>query len=225
MTMHPINALLVVAKRPAPGQTKTRLSPPLTPDEAAMLYDCFLRDTVEIMRRVPQVQPVIAYLPYEEKAFFADLAPDFELIPQTGRDLGERLDHALKTYLEQGYRHVAIMNSDGPTLPPTYIQEAFTALAEGCDVVLGPSDDGGYYLMGVSHPVPRLLREVQMSTPTVLAETLALAREEGLGVHLLPSWYDVDDVATLVRLATELQSTSPDVAPHTRRFQVQKGGW
>jgi rSAM/selenodomain-associated transferase 1 len=225
MTMHPTNALLVVAKRPAPGQTKTRLSPPLTPDEAAMLYDCFLRDTVEIMRRVPQVQPVIAYLPYEERAFFADLAPDFELIPQTGQDLGERLDHALKTYLEQGYRHVAIMNSDGPTLPPTYIQEAFTALAEGCDVVLGPSDDGGYYLIGIRHPAHRLLREVQMSTPTVLAETLALAREEGLRVHLLPSWYDVDDVATLARLVTELQFAAPDVAPHTRRLRAQKGGW
>ena len=116
------NALLVVAKRPAPGQTKTRLTPPLSPEQAAALYECLLRDTLDLIRRVPDVQPVIAFLPDapqdgRARDYFAALAPDFELLPQEGADLGARLDNALSHYLARGYERVAIMNSDGPTLP------------------------------------------------------------------------------------------------------------
>ncbi len=89
------NALIVVAKRPAPGNTKTRLSPPLTPEQASALYECFLHDTLDQMRKVEEVQHVIAYLPLDERDYFHRLAPDFELVPQNGHDLGERLDHAL----------------------------------------------------------------------------------------------------------------------------------
>ena len=102
-----MNALIVVAKRPAAGHTKTRLSPPLSPIEAAALYECFLRDTLALMRRVPDVQPVIAYLPHEAESYFAQLAPEFERFVQTGDDLGARLDHALQHYLTLGYERVA----------------------------------------------------------------------------------------------------------------------
>lgn len=217
----PTNALLVVAKRPASGKTKTRLTPPLSPERAAALYECFLRDTLDLIRRVPDVQPVVAYLPAEAEDYFADLAPDFERILQQGADLGARLDNALTAYLRRGYQHVVIMNSDGPTLPPAHLKAAFAALAGETDVVLGPCDDGGYYLIGVKHPVPRLLREVQMSTPNVTADTLALADEEGIRVELLPVWYDVDDAASLARLAQELAAAPPDVARHTRAFLGQ----
>ncbi len=212
------NALLTVAKRPAPGQTKTRLTPPLSPAQAAALYECFLLDTLDLIRQVPQTQPVIAYLPQEAKPYFTHLAPDFDCILQQGQNLGARLDNALTHYLQLGYPHVAIMNSDGPTLPVDYLTAAFEALAGEADVVLGPSDDGGYYLLGLKRPAPRLLREVQMSTPTVTADTLALAKEEGLRVELLPPWYDVDDADALARLSVELAQTSPDVAPHTQAF-------
>ncbi len=194
------NALLVVAKRPAAGQTKTRLTPPLSPEQAAALYECLLRDTLDLIRRVPDVQPAIAFLPEDAEGYFAALAPDFELFPQEGPDLGARLDNALSHTLSRGYERVAIMNSDGPTLPVASLTAAFEALGNGADVVLGPADDGGYYLIGLKRPAPRLLREVRMSTPTVLADTLALAAEEGLRVALLPIWYDVDDVASLERL-------------------------
>ena len=110
------------------------------------------------------------------------------------------------------------MNSDGPTLPPAYLVEAFARLRDGADVVLGPSDDGGYYLIGLKRPAPRLLREVRMSTPSVLADTLAIAAEEGLTVALLPAWYDVDDAASLGRLAVELRDAPATVAPRTRRW-------
>ena len=105
------NALLVVAKRPAPGRTKTRLSPPLSPEQAAALYECFLKDTLGIMRAVAGVQPAIAYLPQDAAAYFAELAPDFELILQQGPDLGCRLDNALTG--------VIFADNDGDNWPGT----------------------------------------------------------------------------------------------------------
>jgi hypothetical protein len=212
------NALIVVAKRPIPGRTKTRLTPPLSLDQAAALYDCFLRDTLDLIRRVPDVQPVIAYSPDNAREYFAQLAPDFDLVRQQGHDLGARLDNALTHYLHTGCERVAIMNSDGPTLPVDHLIAAFEALSDRTEVVLGPSDDGGYYLIGLRRPAPRLLREVRMSTPFVTADTLALAEEEGLHVALLPAWYDVDDAASLARLVNELIDAPLDVAPHTRTF-------
>ena len=210
------NALLVVAKRPAPGRTKTRLTPPLAPQQSCALYECFLKDTLDLIRKIPSVQPVVAYLPAHEKAYFNNLAPDFELLEQVGSDLGSRLDHALTRYLTQGYERVVIMNSDGPTLPPRYLKMAFETLEGHADVVLGPCDDGGYYLIGLKQPAPRLLSDVRMSTSHVTADTLALAEEMGLGATLLPCWYDVDDVDSLARLIRELHDSPRSLAPHTR---------
>lgn len=214
--------LLVVAKQPAAGQTKTRLCPPLTGETAAALYECFLRDTIEIMRATPAVGRGIVYLPAEATAYFHQLAPDFTLTLQVGADLGERLDHALTVALTQGATAAVIMDSDSPTLPVAYLREAFVHLAEGADVVLGPCDDGGYYLIGLRRPQPRLLREVPMSTPTVLRDTLAIAAELGLCVALLPTWYDVDTGAELQRLRCELATTAADglasPAHYTRAF-------
>ena len=215
------NALIVVAKQPAPGQTKTRLSPPLTPEQASGLYECFLLDTLDQMRQVDEAQYVIAYLPLEARDYFHRFASDFELVPQNGNDLGGRLDHALTSYLSAGYERAVIMDSDSPTLPSNYLSQAFTVLADGADVVLGPCDDGGYYLIGIKKPAPRLLRDVQMSTPRVTADTLAIAREAGLQVSLLPVWYDVDDASSLMRLMNEIESLNLQTARHTRQFLQQ----
>ena len=211
------NVLIVVAKRPAPGHTKTRLTPPLSPVQAAKLYECFLRDTLDLVRKLGNIQPAIAYLPADQASYFAQLAPDFELLVQQGDSLGARLDHALTHYLQQGYRRVAVMNSDGPTLSGSHLRACFEALADDTDVVIGPCVDGGYYLLGVKQPAPRLTREVRMSTPHVLTDTLSLAAEEGLRVQLLSEWYDVDDARSLSRLIAEL-AQKPEVARHTRRF-------
>lgn len=211
------NALLVVAKRPFPGQTKTRLSPPLSPEAAAGLYEKFLRDTLDIIRLVPGVQPIIAYWPEEEAAYFRSLAPDFTLLPQQGDNLGARLDNALTYCLTDGFTKAVIMDSDSPTLPATYLSQAFTALDQS-DVVLGPCEDGGYYLIGLNQPAPHLLREVQMSTPHVIRDTLHLAAATGLTVTQLPVWYDVDTVVEMDRLRSELASLSPERAAHTRQF-------
>jgi hypothetical protein len=211
-----MNALLVVAKRPAPGQTKTRLSPPLSSAQAAQLYEAFLCDTLDLMRQVPDAQRIIAYLPEGAKDYFRALAPDFDVLPQRGADLGERLDRALTHCLSNGYDKAVIMDSDSPTLPAECLIEAFEQL-DRADVTLGPCDDGGYYLIGLKRPAPRLLREVQMSTPNVVRDTLSLAAAEQLAVAQLPQWYDVDTAAELGRLCDELLSLPPQRARHTRR--------
>ncbi len=218
-------ALLVMAKRPFPGRTKTRLTPLLTPAEAAELYACFLRDALNLARAAPGVTPFIAYAPsdQETEAYFRDLAPDFALIPQMGATLGERLDYALRHCLQHGYAQVAAMNSDSPTLPSAYLAQAFAHLDDpATDVVLGPCEDGGYYLIGWKRPLPRLVQEVEMSTKHVLADTLAIADKENLTVSLLPAWYDVDSAAELARIQAELQAGLSE-ARHTARFLRQKG--
>ncbi|MBI3241201.1 MAG: TIGR04282 family arsenosugar biosynthesis glycosyltransferase [Chloroflexi bacterium] len=211
------NALIVVAKRPRPGQTKTRLAPPLSSEEAAQLYEGFLLDTLDLMRSVKEAQPILAYLPGDADDYFHCLAPDFELLLQRGHDLGERLDNTLTHYLTGRFERAVIMDSDSPTLPAEFLRQAFTAL-DAADVVLGPCEDGGYYLIGLKRPAPRLLREVKMSTPNVARDTLALAAEDGLAVSQLPTWYDVDTAAELERLCIELAALPSHRARHTRAF-------
>ncbi|MEI7769485.1 MAG: TIGR04282 family arsenosugar biosynthesis glycosyltransferase [Chloroflexales bacterium] len=212
------NALLVVARAPIAGQTKTRLCPPLDGATAAALYTCFLRDTLALMDQVPDVRRTIGYLPEDATGYFRDLAPHMALAPQRGADLGERLDSLLCDALAGGAAQAVVMDSDSPTLPAVYLRQSFAELAAGADVVIGPCEDGGYYLIGLRRPQPRLLREVRMSTPDVLRDTLAIAAELGLRAALLPTWYDVDTATELARLREELRAAPPDVAAHTRQF-------
>jgi len=173
------NVLLVVAKKPSPGQTKTRLCPPLNCKQAADLYECFLCDTLAVMRDVPNVTPKIVYLPQDAHDYFRNLAPDMDLVQQRGESLGERLDNLLTDVLLDGADKAVVMNSDSPTLPKAYLIQAFDQLT-ATDVVLGPTLDGGYYLIGVKEPQPGILRDVEMSTPYVLRDTLELARKAGV---------------------------------------------
>lgn len=217
------DTLLVVAKKPAPGQTKTRLCPPLTSYQAAELYECFLRDTLDVMRKVPGVERVIGYLPDNAQDYFRQLAPDMALTCQCGASLGERLDYLLTEALTSGSQMAIVMDSDSPTLPVTYISQAFDRLSTA-DVVIGPTQDGGYYLIGMKQPQPRLLRQVQMSTHHVLADTLALAESSGLSVSLLPTWYDVDTIDDLYKLDSEIARMSANgSAAATSRWLAQTG--
>lgn len=209
--------LLIFAKQPVAGRTKTRLCPPLSHAAAAELYACFLRDTLALARQVPASSRVIVYQPEEAADYFAALAPDFALLPQQGADLGERMDRCFTTVLGAGPGAAVLIGSDIPTLPVAHVNRAF-ALLGAHDLVFGPSDDGGYYLIGMHRPHSRLLREVTMSTPTVLRDTLAIAAELGLRAALLPGWYDVDTPADLARLRIELAAAPPTVAPHTRAW-------
>jgi rSAM/selenodomain-associated transferase 1 len=213
-------ALIIVSKKPEAGQTKTRLSPPLSGQQAAALYHCFLLDTLDLMQQVEIAQPILAYTPDEAEPFFRDLVPTkFELVPQVGADLGERLHNVLSGCLQNGYHQAVVMDSDSPTLPAGTLRQAFRTLDDpGVDVVLGPCEDGGYYLIGLKRPCEALFREIPMSTPQVTAETLQRAEENGLRVVLLPRWYDVDLYADLERLSEELAALPADRARHTRAF-------
>ncbi len=211
------NALMVVARQPVPGQTKTRLSPPLSSKQAADLYTCFLSDTLETIRRVPNVRLIIGFSPQDAQGYFRELAPDIELLPQHGTSLGERLDNLLTEVLLNGVEKAVVLDSDSPSLPDVYLSMAFEHL-DSTDVVLGPTQDGGYYLIGMKKPHPQLLRQVPMSTPHVLQDTLSLAAQSGLSASLLPTWYDIDTVDDLHQLQADLNAHRNGTGVRTRHW-------
>jgi rSAM/selenodomain-associated transferase 1 len=197
-------ALFVMAKDPRAGQVKTRLCPPLEPEAAARLYRCFLLDVLDLVAGIPGVDPVVAYAPPEARGAFARLAAGrFRLMPQQGADLGARLERTFRALFARGYARVAAVSTDSPDLPAEYLARAFVQL-ERAPVVVGPCPDGGYYLIGMSRPIPELFRDMPWSTARVVAETEARARRLGLAVARLPEWCDVDTADDLDRLAREL---------------------
>jgi rSAM/selenodomain-associated transferase 1 len=226
--LHHLCALTVMAKAPKAGRVKTRLSPPLTLEQTAALNIRFLRDTTENLATIPGAAGVISYTPVGDEALFAGLLPEtFALVAQRGDGFGERLLAAAEDILAIGYGAVCLIDSDSPTVPGAAFYQAVAALAEPGDrIVLGPSQDGGYYLIGMKQAHAEPFERITWSTGSVLEETLARCREAGLHIVLLPTWYDVDDKATLDVLNAELlQGRGPEfaqmqgyAAPHTREF-------
>lgn len=215
-------ALIVVAKEPVPGHTKTRLCPPFTLESAAAFYRCLLLDSLALMARFVTADHTIAYAPASARGYFARLSPNgFSLVEQVGANLGERLANALSQHFDQGYRRVVIMNSDGPTLPLACLEEAFSGL-DRADVTLGPGHDGGYYLIGMKRLHRDLFEGIDWSTERVISQTLAVCRRLGITVHQLPEWYDVDVADDLERLRRDLEE-EPRLAPHTWDFLQRLG--
>jgi rSAM/selenodomain-associated transferase 1 len=196
-----------MAKVPAAGRVKTRLCPPLTPDQAARLARCFLQDRIEQLREVAAAAPVVAFTPADLEAELRGLLPgDVRLVPQEGADLGARLDRILTDLLAESGAGAVAIDADSPTLPTDYLRQACARLAEAtADVVLGPCQDGGYYLIGLRRPAPALFRAMPWSTPAVLGETVARARRLGLRLALLPAWFDVDRGEDLGRLRESVE--------------------
>ena len=211
----------VVAKAPRPGSTKTRLCPPLSPDQAAQLACAFLLDTVATVN-LAGVRARIVCREASEQQPLARLVG--QLVPvsvQSGNGLGDALEGAFREGLADGASAVAVLAGDSPTLPGLLLREAFAALAHGFDVVLGPAEDGGYYLLAARTVHPWLFRGMRWSTAGVARETLRRCRILGLRTHILPAWYDVDDAASLDILRTELPRLPPGTAPHTRAVLEQ----
>jgi rSAM/selenodomain-associated transferase 1 len=211
------SALVIVAKEPVPGSTKTRLCPPFAPEEAAEFYRCLMLDTLALAGRLEEVEHTVAFTPADARRYFRELVPsDFRLIAQLGEDLGERLANALGQHFDQGFQRVVIMNSDGPTVPLSHLQEAFRGL-DHSDVTLGPGHDGGYYLIGMKRLWPELFQEIAWSTERVVEQTLVACHSLNLTVHELAEWYDVDVEADLTRLHADLRR-EPGLAPQTWEF-------
>jgi rSAM/selenodomain-associated transferase 1 len=211
--------LVIMAKLPAVDQTKSRLSPPLTPAEAVALYEALLRDTIGLAAQLG-VQLAIAITPADATEYFRRISPSGTvLLPVVGVDIGDCLSQALGRLLADGYAKALALNSDGPTLPIAYLRQALAALENHeIDIVLGPSEDGGYYLIGLKEPHPGLFQGIAWSTDRVMAQTLIRAETMGLEVFQLPSWYDVDTAAELDRLQAELPTLPDGALPHTRRL-------
>jgi rSAM/selenodomain-associated transferase 1 len=216
-------ALAVMTKAPQAGRVKTRLTPPLSPEEAAALNTCFLRDTAAAIAQTAdgkRAQGIAVYTPVGAEAAYTGILPDnFQLVPQRGVALGQRLAAATDDLIQLGFDSLCLIDSDSPTVPETAFTQAVDFLARAEDsVVLGPSDDGGYYLIGLKKLHRRLFDEIDWSTNRVLEQTIEAASEIEVPVQLLPTWYDVDDRATLSRLCDELFGADGRAAPSTREF-------
>jgi rSAM/selenodomain-associated transferase 1 len=241
-------ALAVMTKAPRAGEVKTRLVPPLTHDEAAQLNSSFLRDiaaaisaaigeTARSCSRRPVDGPagnqaatermargVGVYTPRGAEAAYENILPEeFFLIAQRDHNFGDRLIFAAEDLFKVGFASVCLINSDSPTVPAENFSQAVELLQlPGDRIVLGPSDDGGYYLIGLKKLHRRMFERIDWSTERVLDQTLQRAAQIGVEVKLLPPGYDVDDWTTLERLCSELLGENSyrdcGIAPNSRKF-------
>jgi uncharacterized protein len=235
-------AIGVMAKAPRPGLAKTRLCPPLLPAQAAALSAAFLRDITENIALAAREAPIhgcVAYAPAGAEGCFeghlADgtafvLADGSPTMPVEVQGFGRCLLHAALGIFAAGFRAACLLNSDSPTLPTALlIKAAHALLAEGERVVLGPAEDGGYYLLGMNQPHAHLFADIAWSTSDVAAATRTRADELGLDVVMLPAWYDVDDAASLARLIADDADEAPPrvptpyAAPATRAWIERNG--
>lgn len=211
-------ALVIFAKAPVPGQVKTRLCPPLTPDEAATLHGSFVIDMLERTKtaaaklKLP-LDRYLACAPSSTLVFFQIMEErqSVKLIDQAGDDLGARMLQAFATLFGKGYQRVLIVGTDIPSLPLDHYKQAL-ALLDSHDVVLGPALDGGYYLIGLKQPRPELFTNIVWSTDRVLTATQEKAAGLGLKTALLPPWRDVDTIDDLIALmeASALDAKKPN---------------
>lgn len=238
MTSSPKTAAVgIICKTPIPGQSKTRLAPFVGVEGAAELAACFLSDVAAAIQAVPDVTGRRGYAVYapagSEDALRPLLPPEFGLVCRRGTTLEGVLHGATEELLAAGHDCVILINGDSPTFPPLAISAAMAALrVPGDRVVLGPAEDGGYYLIGLKTAHAALFRDIPWSTPAVLATTRDRANGIGLEVALLPVWYDVDDEATLRLLVSEIKGAplpfdhgglAGGPAPRTRAFIAARG--
>jgi rSAM/selenodomain-associated transferase 1 len=208
----------IMAKAPRPGRVKTRLTPPLTPAGAGRLARAFLVDTVRLVAGVPGARGAVLYAPARARAVFARLAPGFVLVRQPSGDLGHRLRAGVRRLLRLGLGPVIVIGADIPALSRATLTQAVRALDGGrADVVLGPSADGGYYLIGVRRPCDALFARIPWSTAGVFDRTRARARARGLRVLVLRRAWDVDTPADLHRLRRWLEHRGGGGPAATRR--------
>ena len=214
------NALAVMAKAPIPGTVKTRLAPFLSSEQAAELTRALLIDQLEHLRALSGADLYLVFSPSQAVAMMRQLAPQsFELFPQSDGDLGARMEHACATLFAKGYEKIILIGGDLPPVPLAYFDEAFEFLnGPGHRVVLGPSRDGGYYLVGLNLRLPEIFEAMTWSHDQVLSQTLVKIVSHGVEHHLLPSWHDVDTLEDLRDLQSAWDSTVTKTSPNTALF-------
>lgn len=188
------SALGIIFRVPEYGKVKKRLAQELCPEEALKAYSAMLCETLENVSRLKRIN---IYGFYD-----GSLSPQNKLlnkltcIPQIGKDLGERMLNAINWLFDKGFERVVLIGADSPDLPVRFIEEAFLIL-NNYELVIGPAEDGGYYLIGMSKPLDAIFQDISWGSRDVLEKTISTAEKEGIKYLLLPQWYDIDDIKGL----------------------------
>jgi len=203
------HCLGLMAKYWQPGKVKTRLAAKVGPQEAAAIYREFVTTLLTRLTNTA-AQTTLAFTPPERLPEFQQTAPpSWQLEPQSGNDLGDRMHHFFHRRQQEGFRKTVLLGTDSPNIPLAYIEQAFDQL-DNHQVVLGPTEDGGYWLVGIAGIVPPIFSDIPWSTPQVWQATVEALHGAGISHHVLPTWYDVDEAADLRRLITDLRANLQD---------------
>jgi len=213
--------LVIMAKAPRLGSVKTRLAERLSLQAVTELYQCLLNDTIALAQALNHVEIAIVCPASDVDDLARSVAKTMRIVPQTGQGLAAGLASVFNDFATSGQRRVIAFNSDSPHLPPSVLQTAFEML-DARDLVVGPTRDGGYYLVGARAPHSDLFASDGMGTANALETLLARARALSLSVHLTDPFYDIDVEGDLTRLAAELQ-LAPERAPQTAAWLKQWG--
>ncbi len=220
------NVLIIFAKYPEPGKVKTRLTPAISTEEASKFHRAIAADIITAHSDDPAFDTIVFFSPPERRDDFADwLGSGTRLEAQEGADLGEREHNAFTRVLGPdarfGYERAVLIGTDCPVLDNKGIEHAFNLL-DHHDVAIGPAEDGGYYLMGLTSPRPGLFGGIDWGTSEVLEKTMQAAIKAKLDIAMLTELYDVDTIEDLSRLAEELKTGQiPNRLPDTTRFVAE----
>jgi rSAM/selenodomain-associated transferase 1 len=214
--------LVIMAKAPRVGSVKTRLAGELSLQAATELYACLLQDTIALVQRLKHVEFAIMCPESDLEELSRSLIEDVPLVPQTGQGLAAGLTSVFAHFTNPGNQRVVAFNSDSPHLPASILESAFEVL-ETSDLVVGPTHDGGYYLVGAKACHSELFCNDGMGTASALEALLVRARALGLSVHLTDPFYDIDVASDLSQLAQELQRM-PGRAPRTAKWLSEWAG-
>ncbi|MDD4954870.1 MAG: TIGR04282 family arsenosugar biosynthesis glycosyltransferase [Candidatus Omnitrophica bacterium] len=208
-----MRSLIVFAKEPQKGKVKTRLLDCLSRNDCLKLYKAFLRDTLDVARAVNCEKKIIAYEATCEPRYIKRIGKDFSFYKQEGENFGERLINAFKAARKEGSQKIVVIGADSPTILSEFIERGFNLLDDN-DIILGPTRDRGFYLIGLKNSVPGLFKNIQWSTNYVLAGILKNSEFLGKKVAKLDEWYDVDDKDSLLYLS--------DVLKHDKNIRVAR---
>jgi rSAM/selenodomain-associated transferase 1 len=209
------SGLIIFAKKPLLGQVKSRLQPQISPEISLEIYRFFVEETLEKVKALSNVSIWLGCFPDQNDPWFLELSRKFQLrlFNQEGEDLGARMAQAFERLTREKIRKKVIIGTDSPHLPLHFIQSAFEHL-EKTPVILGPSRDGGYYLLGLSGDPPSLFDGIAWSTDSVLKSTIRRLEDKNIPFKLLPEWYDIDqfeDLSALYRYWENLKDNGGKV--------------
>ena len=208
------NALILFTRVPIPGMTKTRLMPFLTGEECAKIHSCFVKDIYEKVKEV-EADIFVFYTPKDEKKLLKNILDEEAVyLPQYGEDLGERMKNAIGICLRMGYEKVILMGTDIPQIHPETLTDAFENLDKK-DIVIHPTFDGGYYLIGMKKEYESIWKIERYGTNTVIYDTLQHMRREHLSTAVGQMYYDVDDKDDLLHLYDDINKGSVCNCPNT----------